>query len=87
MDANQVIDWSREALRMSLVLAAGPLAAAFLVALLVGMLQTVTQMHETVVAQLPRIAAILVVVFLLLPWLVSTWVAYARGLFTSLALL
>lgn len=86
MDATQVIDWSRESLRMCLVLAAAPLAAAFLAALVVGMLQTMTQMHESVVAQLPRVLVIVLVVFLILPWLLTTWVGYARGIFQTLGI-
>lgn len=85
MDTQHAIDLTREALRMSVMLAGLPLVAALLVGLVVGALQTITQMHEAVVAQLPRLAAIVAVVFLILPWLVSTWVDYARTLIASLA--
>jgi flagellar biosynthesis protein FliQ len=79
-----MINWSREALRMALVLAGPPLAAAVIVALLIGLIQTLTQMHEPVVAQVPRQLAVLVVVLALLPWMLTTWVAYTRGLIGSL---
>lgn len=85
MATQHVIDWTREALRMALLLAGPPLAAALLVALLIGALQTMMQLNEPVVSQLPRIGAIALVVFLVLPWLITTWVGYTRGLIGGLA--
>ena len=49
MDVTHVIDWSREALRMSLTLGGPLLAVALLVGLLVNVGQTLTQLHEPVV--------------------------------------
>ena len=84
MQTSQVIDWSRGALRMALLLGGPPLAAALLVGLVIGVLQTMTQMHEQVVAQVPRLVAVVVVVLVVLPWLVSRWVAYAVELIGSI---
>jgi flagellar biosynthetic protein FliQ len=84
MQTSQVIDWSRGALRMALLLGGPPLAAALLVGLVIGILQTMTQMHEQVVAQVPRLAAVVVVVLVVLPWLVSRWVAYTVELIGSI---
>ena len=47
--------------------------------LVVGVVQTLTQMHEPVVGQVPRLVAVAVVALVLLPWLLGTWVAYTRG--------
>jgi flagellar biosynthetic protein FliQ len=85
MSPDRLLDWSREALRMAFLLGGPPLLAAIAVALLVGCIQTVTQMHEPVVAQLPRQAAVLLVVLLALPWMLGTWLHYAQGLIRSLA--
>jgi len=76
----QVIDWSREALRMALLLGGPPLAAALLVGLLVGIAQTLTQLHEPVIGLVPRLVAVLLVVLAILPWLVGRWIAFAVGL-------
>ena len=69
MDLTHVIDWSREALRMSLTLGGPLLAVALLVGLLVNVGQTLTQLHEPVVGLIPRIAAVALVLLLILPWL------------------
>ena len=71
MDMSHAIVWSREALRMSLLLGGPLLAAAFLVGLLVNVGQTLTQLHEPVVGLIPRIAAVALVLLLILPWLLT----------------
>jgi flagellar biosynthetic protein FliQ len=84
MDMSNVIDWSRGALRMALLLAGPPLLAALLIGLVIGIIQTMTQMHEQVVAQVPRLVAVLLVVLIVLPWLVVQWVAYAVEMIGSI---
>lgn len=84
MNLTQVIDWSGEALRISLLLAGPLLAVALVVGILVGIVQTITQMHEPVVGQVPRLVAVTLAALLLLPWLLSRWVAYASSLIESL---
>ena len=84
MDLTQVIDGSREAMRMALLLGGPPLVAALLVGLLVGIGQTLTQLHEPVVAQVPRLVAVALVVLALLPWLFDRGVTYAGGLIRSI---
>jgi flagellar biosynthesis protein FliQ len=84
MDVSQVIDWSREAIRMALLLGGPLLLAALAVGVIVGVFQTLTQMHEPVVGQIPRLVAVLLVVIAVLPWLLSRWVAYAVDLIGSI---
>jgi flagellar biosynthesis protein FliQ len=84
VDMSHAIVWSREALRMSLLLGGPLLAAAFLVGLLVNIGQTLTQLHEPVVGLVPRIAAVTVVLLLILPWLLTRWVSFAVELIESI---
>jgi flagellar biosynthesis protein FliQ len=84
MDTSLVIDWSREALHMALLLGGPLLVAALLVGLVVGVVQTLTQMHEPVVGLVPRLIAVLVVVLALLPWMLGSWVAYASQVIGSI---
>ena len=80
----QVIDWSREALRMALLLGGPILAVALVVGLVVGVGQTLTQMHEPAVGQVARLVAVLAAVLITLPWLISRWVGYAVETFSSI---
>jgi flagellar biosynthesis protein FliQ len=84
MEMAQVIDWSREALRMALMLGGPLLAVALVVGLVVGVGQTLTQMHEPVVGQVPRLVAVLVAALIALPWLLGRWVAYTVDLIGSI---
>jgi flagellar biosynthesis protein FliQ len=81
---DQVIDGSREALRMALLLGGPLLMVALVVGLIVGVGQTLTQMSEPVVGQVTRLVAVLVAVLVALPWLMGRWVAYAVELFGSI---
>jgi flagellar biosynthesis protein FliQ len=84
MEMSQVVDWSREALRMALLLGGPPLLAALVVGILIGIGQTMTQMHEPVVGQIPRLIAVALVVLAVLPWLLSRCAGYAIELIASL---
>ncbi|MDB5351251.1 MAG: flagellar biosynthesis pathway, component FliQ [Planctomycetota bacterium] len=84
MDMTGVVDWSREAIRMAIVLGGPLLLTALVVGLIVGIVQTLTQMHEPVVAQVPRLLAVAAVALILLPWMLGSWVAYMRDLIGSL---
>lgn len=84
MDATSVIACSREALRIALMLGGPPLLAALAVGLIVGIVQTLTQMHEPVVAQVPRQAAVLAVILAILPWMIASWTTYASSLISSI---
>jgi flagellar biosynthesis protein FliQ len=84
VDLTHVIDWSREALRMTLLLGGPLLGVALLVGLVVGVLQTLTQLHEPVVGLVPRLVAIFLVLLALLPWLLGRWLSFTIDLIGSI---
>jgi flagellar biosynthetic protein FliQ len=84
MDMALVIDWSRAALQKSLELGGLPLLTALAVGLIVGAGQTLTQLHEPVVAFVPRLVAVLLVILLLLSWLVGRWIMFTDELIRSI---
>ena len=84
MDTDQIVTYSREAIRMALLLGGPLLGVALIVGLVVGMLQTLTQLNEPVVGLVPRLAAVLAATLALLPWLVGRWIAFAVAMFESI---
>lgn len=84
MDPTHVIDWSREALRMALLLGGPLLAAALLTGLAINLLQTLTQLHEPVVGLVPRMVVVLLVFLAILPWLLGRWLSFAIELIGSI---
>ncbi len=84
MEMDQVVEWAREAVRMALLLGGPPLIAALVVGIVVGAAQVVTQMHDPVVGQVPRLVAVTLALLIALPWLIGRWVAYAVALIGSI---
>ncbi len=84
MEASQFVDWSQEAIRLALVLGGPLLAVALVVGLLVGIGQTLTQLHEPVIGLVPKMIAVVVAVLLLLPWLVGRWVGFTGNLIEAI---
>lgn len=84
MDVDQAIDWTREALRLSLMLGGPLLAAALVVGLAVNIFQTMTQLNEPVVGLVPRLVAVAVATLVLLPWLASRWIDFTVDLIGSI---
>jgi flagellar biosynthesis protein FliQ len=84
MDTSHAIDWSREALRMALILGGPLLAVALLVGLLISAAQTMTQLHEPVVGLIPRLIVVTLALLLILPWMVNRWVSYTVDLIGSI---
>jgi flagellar biosynthesis protein FliQ len=84
VDVTHAIDWSREALRMALLLGGPLLAAALFVGLLINVGQTLTQLHEPVVGLVPRLVVVALVTLIILPWMISRFVAFAVDLIGSI---
>ncbi len=84
MNMDYVVDWTREALRMTLLLGGPILAAALVVGLAVNIVQTLTQLNEPVVGLIPRLLAVVVAVLALLPWLLGRWLSFTVDLIGSI---
>lgn len=84
MDSSLVIEWSREALRLAMLLGGPLLAVALVVGLIVGIGQTLTQLHEPVISLVPRMIAVLVAVLALLPWIIGRWAGFTASLIDAI---
>lgn len=81
MDTLRILALSREAIQTAMILGGPVLLAAFLATLAIGIVQTMTQLHDPVIAQVPRTAAVVLVSLAVLPWMIGVWVSYASELF------
>ena len=84
METSQMLDWSREAIRLALQIGGPLLAVALIAGLVVGVGQTLTQLHEPVIGLVPRMVVVVVALLVLLPWLVGQWVAFTGPLIESI---
>ncbi len=84
MSPAQVLEISRHALTLLILLAAPLLLAALAVGLIVGMLQAATQVNELTLSFIPKLLAMALVLLIAGPWMLHILVDYTRQLIVSL---
>jgi flagellar biosynthesis protein FliQ len=84
MDAQTAIDLGREAIWMMLRIGGPVLLTGLAVGLIVGLLQALTQIQEQTVAFVPKLLAMILVLSLILPWLITQIVQYTTNLFQGI---
>ena len=85
MSQNQVLYLAKEALGTALLVGGPILGAGLLVGLLVSVFQAMTQIQEQTLAFIPKILAIVVVMLLLGPWMLTVLTTYTTNLLGQLA--
>jgi flagellar biosynthesis protein FliQ len=80
MGTEQVLDVTRAAMRVAIMLSA-PL---LIVGVITNVFQAVTQITETTLAVVPKIAAILLALVLFAPWMLDTIMDFTIQLFESI---
>jgi len=78
------VDLVRQAVLLSLTVAAPLLAAALLIGILVSLIQAVTQLQEQTLTFIPKLLGISLVFVLTLPWTMTRLVEYLSGVLRSL---
>lgn len=82
MNPDQAIDLARQAVWMVIVLSLPVLVTGLVVALVVSVLQAVTQVHDPTLSLVPRIIAMLLAIVIVAPWMFSKLVAFGREMFS-----
>jgi flagellar biosynthetic protein FliQ len=83
MTPDVVVHLARETLLTSLLLAAPILAVATVVSLLINIAQVMTSIQEHTVATVPRLAAVAVAAFVLMPWMLRKLMDFTLQLFAD----
>jgi flagellar biosynthesis protein FliQ len=84
MDPQTAIDLGREAIWITMLIGAPVLLAGLLVGLVVGLLQALTQIQEQTVVFVPKLVAMILVLSLSLPWLITQMIQYATNLISGI---
>lgn len=84
MNADTVIDITRQALEVILMLSLPLLLTALAAGLLVGIFQAATQINEMTLSFIPKLLAMVVVLLLAGSWMLGVLVDYTRRLFDSI---
>jgi flagellar biosynthesis protein FliQ len=84
MDVVAALDLGREALLVSLIIAAPVLGVGVVVGLVVSLIQTITQLNDQTLALVPKIVAMVAATMLFVPWLAGRLIEYAQSMFAGL---
>ena len=84
MTPETVVTVGRQALEMTLMLAAPLLLTALAVGLIVGIFQAATQINEMTLSFIPKLLAMAAVLAITGPWMLRSLVEYSRNLIESI---
>jgi len=86
MDPQNAVDLGREAMMTALIIGAPILLVGVAVALVVGLLQALTQVQDQTIAFVPKIVAMIAAASLCLPWLIERMIEYSETVITNIPL-
>ena len=84
MGPETVLDIGRQALWLAVLLAGPLLGAALAVGLFIGVIQAATQIQEMTLSFIPKLLALVVVLFVVGPWMLRIIVTFSERLFTDI---
>ncbi len=84
-DLELAVDLGRQALLVAVKLSLPLLLAGLLVGMFISILQAATQVQEQTLTFVPKMVAMAVALFVLMPWLLTVLVEYTRGLVADMA--
>ena len=84
MGPETVMDIGREALWLAVLLAGPMLGAALAVGLFIGVIQAATQIQETTLSFIPKLLALVIVLFVIGPWMLRIIVTFTERLFMDI---
>lgn len=84
MTPGMVMEIGRQALEVTLMLAAPPLIAALAVGLIISIFQAATQLNEATLQFVPKLVVIFIVLLLAGPWMLQYLMDYIQRLFGSI---
>lgn len=84
MTTQFVIALGKEAIMLTLLVAAPMLLLGMIVGLMIAIFQAVTQIHEMTLTFVPKIIAVGVALLIFFPWIVNMLVGFTNRIFTQL---
>ncbi len=78
MNPEDAIDFSREAMKTCMLVGGPILVTSLLVGLIIGIIQTMTQVQDQTVSFVPKILVLVALIGICLPWLTERMTDFAR---------
>ncbi len=80
MDQTQVMEYTRQAIMLTLKLGMPCMLVGLFVGVAVGLVQALTQIQEMTLTFVPKIIVMFLTLFLLLPWMTTELIEFTRFL-------
>lgn len=84
MNPTAVVDLGRQALEVTLMIAAPLFLAALVTGLIVSVFQAATQINEMTLSFVPKLVAIFITLVLAGPWMITVLTDFMRRLYESI---
>jgi flagellar biosynthetic protein FliQ len=84
MNADTVIELGRQAMNVTILLAAPLLLSALAAGLAIGMFQAATQIQDMTLSFIPKLVVLVVVLGVAGPWMLGKLLDYTRQLFSMI---
>ena len=84
MTPETVMTMGRQAMEVTLMVAAPMLLVALIVGLAISIFQAATQINETTLSFIPKLVGIFVALIVAGPWMLSVMLDYMRQMFTGI---
>lgn len=81
MEMDMTIDGARQAMIITMYIAAPVLIVGMVSGLIIGLLQALTQIQDQTISFVPKFVAMIVALGFSLPWVLGVLMDYARALF------
>lgn len=81
MDAPTVIDMTKDAIVVSVLVCSPVLLVGVIVGLLIGLIQAITQVQDQTVSFVPKLLAMILALTLCMPWVVDYMSTYCERCF------
>ena len=84
MTPESVMTLGRQALELTVMVAAPPLMAALIIGLVVSIFQAATQINEMTLSFIPKLLGLFMVLIITGPWMIGMLVDYIQRLFSGI---
>ena len=84
MNVDVAIFWLKESLRTGFFVLGPMLGIALLAGIVVSLFQAVTSMQEMTLSFIPKLVAIAVVLFFMMPWMIEMMTDFAVEIFSAI---
>ena len=84
MTPESVMTMGRNAMEITLMVAAPMLLVALIIGLIISIFQAATQINEATLSFIPKLVGVFIALVLAGPWMLSVMLEYVRGVFTGI---